>query len=193
MWRRSTGRGTSDASFSARRRGRHGQPGRDDPCPCGSATGIRSAARRRRGRVLGVAGPAKTREELTEDAAGAPSRICRGPRAETAIAARRGMSADNLQRYDESMDASDAVVDPSARPARRRTGRGPRSPGPLPRPARRLGPPRHGYEARGENQRRPKRPQGDRVHSSAPRRPSTRPPGPVATLVDRLDPPPARS
>jgi hypothetical protein len=28
----------------------------------------------------------------------------------TAIAARRGMSEDNLQRYDELMDASDAVV-----------------------------------------------------------------------------------
>ena len=57
-------------------------------------------------------GPAKTREELTEDAARRAVPHLPGiHELKTAIAARRGMSEDNLQRYDELMDASDAVVD----------------------------------------------------------------------------------
>ena len=52
------------------------------------------------------------REELTEDAARRAVPHLPGiHELKTAIAARRGMSEDNLQRYDELMDASDAVVD----------------------------------------------------------------------------------
>jgi predicted Zn-dependent protease len=49
---------------------------------------------------------------LTEDAARRAAPHLPGiQELKTAIAARRGMSEDNLQRYDELMDASDAVVD----------------------------------------------------------------------------------
>jgi integrase len=59
-----------------------------------------------------AAASAKTREEMTEDAARRAVPHLPGiHELKTAIAARLGMSEDNLQRYDELMDASDAVVD----------------------------------------------------------------------------------
>jgi hypothetical protein len=55
---------------------------------------------------------AKTREGVTEDAARrAVPHLSGIHKLQTAIAARRGMSEDSLQRYDELIDASDAVID----------------------------------------------------------------------------------
>ncbi|MGA7453710.1 MAG: hypothetical protein WBW73_21355, partial [Rhodoplanes sp.] len=113
----------------------------------------------------------------------------------TAIAARRGMSEDNLQRYDELMDASDAVVDlvRSAKldaaevAARDLLARFPDQPDGWDR----LG---MVYEARGENQKAAE--SYRKVIEFIRQHPDAHPPGfedPFVTLVDRLDPPPARS
>jgi tetratricopeptide (TPR) repeat protein len=113
----------------------------------------------------------------------------------TAIAARRGMSEDNLQRYDELMDASDAVVDlvRSAKldaaelAARDLLARFPDQPDGWDR----LG---MVYEARGENQKAAE--SYRKVIEFIRQHPDAHPPGfkdPFLTLVDRLDPPPARS
>ena len=113
----------------------------------------------------------------------------------TAIAARRGMSEDNLQRYDELMDASDAVVDlvRSAKldaaevAARDLLARFPDQPDGWDR----LG---MVYEARGENQKAAE--SYRKVIEFIRQHPDAHPPGfedPFGTLVDRLDPPPARS
>ena len=83
------------------------------PAPAAAATSTRSAAWRRT-RPRPTQSVPKTREELTEDAARRAAAIPHLPgihELKTAIAARLGMSEDNLQRYDELMDASDAVVD----------------------------------------------------------------------------------
>jgi tetratricopeptide (TPR) repeat protein len=60
-------------------------------------------------------GSAKTRQELTEDAARLAERAgAHLPgihELKTAIATRLGMSEDDLQRYDELMDASNAAVE----------------------------------------------------------------------------------
>jgi hypothetical protein len=61
---------------------------------------------------LAQLGSAKTREQMTEDAAQRAVPHLPGiHELKTAIAARLGVSEDNLQRYAELMDASDAVVD----------------------------------------------------------------------------------
>ena len=92
------------------------KPGRNDPCPCGSGNKYKKCCLAKdEAAFLAQLGSAKTREELTEDAARRALRtIPHLPgihELKTAIAARRGMSEDNLQRYDQLIDASDAVVD----------------------------------------------------------------------------------
>jgi SEC-C motif len=89
------------------------KPGRNDPCPCGSGNKYKKCCLAKdEAASLAQLGSAKTREELTEDAARRAVPHLPGiHELKTAIAARRGMSEDNLQRYDELMDASDAVVD----------------------------------------------------------------------------------
>jgi tetratricopeptide (TPR) repeat protein len=143
---------------------------------------------------LAQLGSAKTREELTEDAA----RRADLPgihELKTAIAARLGMSEDNLQRYDELMDASDAVVDlvRSAKldaaevAARDLLARFPDQPDGWDR----LG---MVYEARGENQKAADAYR--KVIEFIRQHPDAHPPGfegPFVTLVDRLDPPQPRS
>jgi predicted Zn-dependent protease len=92
------------------------KPGRNDPCPCGSGNKYKKYKKcclaKDEAASLAQLGSEKTREELTEDAARRAVPHLPGiHELKTAIAARLGMSEDNLQRYDELMDASDAVVD----------------------------------------------------------------------------------
>lgn len=175
------------------------KPGRNDPCPCGSGNKYKKCCLAKdEAAFLAQLGSAKTREELTEDAARRALRaIPHLPgihELKTAIAARRGMSEDNLQRYDELMDASDAVVDlvRSAKldaaevAARDLLARFPDQPDGWDR----LG---MVYEARGENQKAAE--SYRKVIEFIRQRPDAHPPGfedPFVTLVDRLDPPPAR-
>ena len=145
---------------------------------------------------LAQLGSAKTREELTEDAARRAVPHLPGiHELKTAIAARRGMSEDNLQqRYDELMDASDAVdlvrsakLDAAEVAARDLLARFPDQPDGWDR----LG---MVYEARGENQKAAD--SYRKVIEFIRQHPDAHPPGfedPFVTLVDRLDPPPARS
>jgi signal transduction histidine kinase len=144
---------------------------------------------------LAQLGSAKTREEMTEDAARRAVLHLPGiHELKTAIAARLGMSEDNLQRYDELMDASDAVVDliRSAKldaaevAARDLLARFPDQPdgwdfGMV-------------YEARGENQKAAEAYR--KVIEFIRQHPDAHPPGfedPFVRLVDRLDPPQPRS
>ena len=173
------------------------KPGRNDPCPCGSGNKYKKCCLAKdEAASLAQLGSAKTREELTEDAARRAVPHLPGiHELKTAIAARRGMSEDNLQRYDELMDASDAVVDlvRSAKldaaevAARDLLARFPDQPDCWDR----LG---MVYEARGENQKAAD--SYRKVIEFIRQHPDAHPPGfedPFVTLVDRLDPPPARS
>jgi sigma54-dependent transcription regulator len=137
------------------------KPGRNDPCPCGSGNKYKKCCLAKdEAASLAQLGSAKTRDELIEDAARRSVPHLPGiHELKTAIAARLGMSEDNLNRYDELMDASDAVVD-------------------LVRSAKKAA------EAYRE------------VIEFIRQHPDAHPPGfedPFVTLVDRLDPPQARS
>src|ERR1700688_4478645 len=173
------------------------KPGRNDPCQCGSGNKYKKCCLAKdEAASLAQLGSAKTREELTEDAARRAVPHLPGiHELKTAIAARLGMSADNLQRYDELMDASDAVFDLVRSPkldaaevaARDLLARFPDQPDGWDR----LG---MVYEARGENQ---KAAESYRKVIEVIRHPPDPPPpgfeAPFVTLVDRLDPPQARS
>jgi len=174
------------------------KPGRNDPCPCGSGNKYKKCCLAKdEAASLAQLGSAKTCEELTEDAAQHALRaVLHLPgihELKTVIAVRRGMSEDNLQRYDELMDASDAVVDlvRSAKldaaevAARDLLARFPDQPDGWDR----LG---MVYEARGENQKAAH--SYRKVIEFIRQHPDAHPPGfedPFVTLVDRLDPPPA--
>jgi tetratricopeptide (TPR) repeat protein len=176
------------------------KPGRNDPCPCGSGNKYKKCCLAKDvAASLAQLSSAKKREELTTDAArGASRAVPHLPgihELKTAIAARRGMSEDNLQRYDELMEASDAIVDlvRSAKldaaelAARDLLARFPDQPDGWDR----LG---MVYEARGENQKAAE--SYRKVIEFIRQHPDAHPPSfedPFVTLVDRLDPPPARS
>ena len=176
------------------------KPGRNDPCPCGSGNKYKKYKKcclaKDEAASLAQLGSEKTREELTEDAARRAVPHLPGiHELKTAIAARLGMSEDNLQRYDELMDASDAVVDlvhsaeldAAEVAARDLLARFPDQPDGWDR----LG---MVYEARGENQKAAE--SYRKVIEFIRQHPDAHPPGfedPFVTLVDRLDPPPARS
>jgi len=95
--------------------GRPGQKiGRNDPCPCGSGKKYKKCCLAKdEAASKAQLGSAKTRQELTEDAARLAVRAAAHlpgiHQLKTAIAARLGMSEDDLQRYDELMDASNAA------------------------------------------------------------------------------------
>lgn len=90
------------------------KPGRNDPCHCGSGNKYKKCCLAKdEAASKAQLGSAKTRQELTEDAA---RRAVRGAahlpgihELTTAIAARLGMSEGDLQRYDQLMDASNAA------------------------------------------------------------------------------------
>ena len=166
------------------------KPGRNDPCPCGSGNKYKKCCLAKdEAASLAQLGSAKIGEELTVPHLPGIHEL------KTAIAARRGMSEDNLQRYDELMDASDAVVDlvRSAKldaaevAARDLLARFPDQPDGWDR----LG---MVYEARGENQKAAD--SYRKVIEFIRQHPDAHPPGfedPFVTLVDRLDPPQPRS
>lgn len=92
------------------------KPGRNDPCPCGSGNKYKKCCLTKdEAASTAQLGSGKTRAELTEDAARSTMRAASHlpgiHELKTAIAARLGMSEDDLRRYDELMDASNAVVD----------------------------------------------------------------------------------
>ena len=92
------------------------KPGRNDPCHCGSGNKYKKCCLAKdEAASKSQLGSAKTRAELTEAearrAVRAASHLPGIHELKTAIAARLGMSEDALQRYDELMDASNAVVD----------------------------------------------------------------------------------
>ena len=92
------------------------KPGRNDPCPCGSGNKYKKCCLAKDETASAAQlGSGKTRAELTEDAARRAMRDASHlpgiHELKTAIAARLGMSEDDLRRYDELMDASNAVVD----------------------------------------------------------------------------------
>ena len=92
------------------------KPGRNDPCHCGSGNKYKKCCLAKdEAASKAQLGSAKTRQELTEDAARLAVRAAAHlpgiHELKTAIAARLGMSEDDLQRYDELMDASNAVVE----------------------------------------------------------------------------------
>ena len=176
------------------------KPGRNDPCPCGSGNKYKKCClAKHEAASKAQLGSTKTGEELAEAGARravrAASHLPGIHELKTAIAARLGMSEHDLQRYDELMDASNAVVDlvRSARldeaeaAARDLLARFPDEPDGWDR----LG---MVYEARGENQKA-----ADcyrKVLGVIRRRPDDYDPAfeqKFVTLVDRLDPPPASS
>ena len=92
------------------------KPGRNDPCPCGSGNKYKKCCLAKdKAAPKSQPGSAKTRAELIEAearrAVRAASHLPGIHELKTAIAAGLGMSEDALQRYDELMDASNAVVD----------------------------------------------------------------------------------
>jgi tetratricopeptide (TPR) repeat protein len=92
------------------------KPGRNDPCPCGSGNKYKKCCLAKDEAASKVRlGSAKTRQELTEDAARLAVRAAAHlpgiHELKTAIAAKLGMSEHDLQRYDELMDASNAAVE----------------------------------------------------------------------------------
>lgn len=92
------------------------KPGRNDPCHCGSGNKYKKCCLAKdEAASKAQLGSAKTRQELTEDAARLAVRAAAHlpgiHQLKTAIAARLGMSEHDLQRYDELMDASNGVVD----------------------------------------------------------------------------------
>lgn len=92
------------------------KPGRNDPCHCGSGNKYKKCCLAKDEAASKTQlGSAKTRQELTEDAARRAVRAAAHlpgiHELKTAIAARLGMSEDDLQRYDELMDASNAAVE----------------------------------------------------------------------------------
>ena len=81
------------------------KPGRNDPCPCGSGNKYKKCCLAKdEAASLAQLGSPKTRVEPTEHAARRALRaVPHLPgihELKTAIAARRGMTEDNLQRYD---------------------------------------------------------------------------------------------
>jgi tetratricopeptide (TPR) repeat protein len=91
------------------------KPGRNDPCHCGSGNKYKKCCLGKdESASKAQLGSAKTRQELTEDAARLAVRAAAHlpgiHQLKTAIAARLGMSDDDLQRYDQLMDASNAAV-----------------------------------------------------------------------------------
>jgi tetratricopeptide (TPR) repeat protein len=92
------------------------KPGRNDPCPCGSGNKYKKCCLTKDETAsTAQLGSGKTPAELTEDTA---RRVLRAAsdlpgihELKTAIAARLGMSEDDMQRYDELMDASNAAVE----------------------------------------------------------------------------------
>jgi tetratricopeptide (TPR) repeat protein len=92
------------------------KPGRNDPCPCGSGNKYkRCCLAKDEAASKSQLGSARTRAEHTESEARralrAASHLPGIHKLKTAIAAKLGMSEDALQRYDELMDASNAVVE----------------------------------------------------------------------------------
>jgi tetratricopeptide (TPR) repeat protein len=92
------------------------KPGRNDPCHCGSGNKYKKCCLAKdEAASKAQLGSAKTRQELTEDAARLAVRAAAHlpgiHQLKTAIATRLGMSEDDLQRYDQLMDASNAAVD----------------------------------------------------------------------------------
>ena len=92
------------------------KPGRNDPCPCGSGNKYKKCCLAKdEAASKSQPGSARTRAEHTEAearrAVRAASHLPGIHELKTAIAAKFGMSEDALQRYDELMDASNAVVD----------------------------------------------------------------------------------
>ena len=92
------------------------KPGRNDPCHCGSGNKYKKCCLAKdESASKAQLGSAKTRQELTEDAARLAVRAAAAHlpgihELKTAIAARLGMSGDDLQRYDQLMDASNAAA-----------------------------------------------------------------------------------
>lgn len=92
------------------------KPGRNDPCHCGSGNKYKKCCLAKdEAASKAQLGSAKTRQELTEDAARlavrAAAHLPGVHELKAAVAARLGMSEHDLQRYDELMDASNAAVD----------------------------------------------------------------------------------
>jgi len=92
------------------------KPGRNDPCPCGSGNKYKKCCLAKdEAASKSQLGSARTRAEHTEAEARralrAASHLPGIHELKTAIAAKLGMSEDALQRYDELMDASNAVVE----------------------------------------------------------------------------------
>jgi len=90
------------------------KPGRNDPCHCGSGNKYKKCCLAKdEAASKAQLGSAKTRQELTEDAARLAVRAAAHlpgiHELKTAIAARLGMSEHDLQRYDQLMDASNAA------------------------------------------------------------------------------------
>ena len=171
------------------------KPGRNDPCPCGSGNKYKKCCLAKDEAAFGAARFRKNARG--SDRGRGSARLARHPASpgihelKTAIAARRGMSEENLQRYEELMDASDAIVDlvRSAKldaaevAARDLLARFPDQPDGWDR----LG---MVYEARGENQKAAE--SYRKVIEFIRQHPDAYRPGfedPFVKLVDRLDPP----
>jgi tetratricopeptide (TPR) repeat protein len=92
------------------------KPGRNDPCHCGSGNKYKKCCLAKdEAASKSQLGAARTRAEHTEAearrAVRAASHLPGIHELKTAIAAKFGMSEDALRRYDDLMDASNAVVD----------------------------------------------------------------------------------
>jgi tetratricopeptide (TPR) repeat protein len=88
------------------------KPGRNDPCPCGSGNKYKKCCLAKDRAAQASHGSAMTREELSAAEVRRAAAHVPGIRElTTAIAARLGMSEDDLRRYDQLMDASNAARD----------------------------------------------------------------------------------